>query len=272
MLKTRVLTALVLLPAALALVFLASAPVFAVVISVIAMIGAFEFRALANLGRIAGIGLLVLQAAILFWLAWSWPGWTPDPVPVFQLACLAWAVMFVQVATYRPGRKPDMLFRIRGFLNALGVITLGWIALAWLRAQPEGAWWFLLLLLAVISADVGAYFTGRAVGGRKLAPGISPGKTMAGLFGGLALALVVTPLAAWLIPALEPAPLGMATLGLVTAAASVGGDLFISMHKRVAGLKDTGRIFPGHGGMLDRLDSLLAAAPFFALVKLLLGL
>ena len=95
---------------------------------------------------------------------------------------------------------------------------------------------------------------------------------MAGLYGGVVAAAIVPVLSVWAIPALDAKLLAVAALGVLTALVSVGGDLFISMHKRTVGLKDTGKIFPGHGGILDRLDSLIAGAPFFVLGKLLLGL
>ncbi len=280
MLKIRILTALVLLPAAIYLLFGMSSLAFAAVAAILVMVGCWEFRRLAGLGTGPGTWLLLaLEAGVLAWLFLDWQNWTRDPVPVFALACLAWGVMFMQLWSWQPERKVDTAWRIRGFLNAFGVMTLGWMSLTWLRvgdAAPgepsNGEWWLLLLLLTIWAADVGAYFTGRAVGGAKLAPKISPGKTRAGLYGGLVLAAIIAPTAAWLIPALPTAPLQITLLAIVTALASVGGDLFISLHKRTVGIKDTGRIFPGHGGVLDRLDSLLAGAPFFVLGKLLAGL
>ncbi|KAA9129607.1 phosphatidate cytidylyltransferase [Marinihelvus fidelis] len=273
MLRTRIITALVLLPAAFFLLFGMSAMAFGYVAAGLVMVGCWEFRQLAGLGNgPATWVMLLIQAALLYALARYWSSWTADPMAVFLMACLAWGVMFVQIWSWTPDRRVDASWRARGFLTAIGVMTLGWMSLAWLRMEPNGEWWVLLLLLTIWAADVGAYFSGRAIGGAKLAPRISPGKTRAGLYGGLLTAAVVAPLAAWLIPALPFAPLALVPLALVTALVSVGGDLFISLHKRTVGLKDTGRIFPGHGGVLDRLDSLLAGAPFFVLGKLLAGL
>ena len=122
------------------------------------------------------------------------------------------------------------------------------------------------------AADTGAYFAGRAFGKKKLAPRISPGKTRAGLLGGLVLAPLVALLAAKSMPIESIDPLRLVLLSLVTAVVSVGGDLMISMHKRTSGFKDSGSLLPGHGGILDRLDSLLAASPFFALGLLVSGI
>jgi len=129
----------------------------------------------------------------------------------------------------------------------------------------------LLLLLIVWAADTGAYFAGRRFGNSKLAPQISPGKTRAGLYGGLLLAPLVALLAVHMMPIEKIEALPLILLSLVTALVSVGGDLLISMHKRTSGFKDSGNLLPGHGGVLDRLDSLLAAAPFFALGLLVAG-
>ncbi len=272
MLRTRVLTALALLPAAFLLVFWMPAAGFAAAVALLLLAGSWEFRRLAALDRgPAGWALPALQGTLFAFLAWQWPRWTPDPAAVFQLVCIAWLLMFAQLRFYRPGKKPDRSYRVRGFLNALGVLTFGWMALAWLRFEPQGEWWILVLLLVIWAADIGAYFAGRRFGSRRLAPNISPKKTTAGLWGGLALAAVAAAVAVSLIPPLGANALVMAAIGLATATASAGGDLFISMHKRTVGCKDTGSIFPGHGGMLDRLDSLLAGAPFFALGKLLAG-
>jgi phosphatidate cytidylyltransferase len=129
----------------------------------------------------------------------------------------------------------------------------------------------LLLLLTVWAADVGAYFAGKIFGKTRLAPHISPGKTRAGLVGGLFLAPLVTLLAANLMPLGHIEAVYLILLSFVTALVSVGGDLMISLHKRTSGFKDSGNLLPGHGGILDRLDSLLVASPFFALGLLILG-
>lgn len=271
MLRTRILTALVLLPAAYLLVFHTSPRVFAWITAGLLLVGTWEFRRLASLGAGGGVVLVLAQVALLATLARYWQDWSADPLAPFMWACTAWLLLLAQLYRHRPDQATDRRFRLRGTLNALVAITLAWVALSWLRQEPEGRWWLLTLLLVIWAADVGAYFTGRAFGKHRLAPAISPGKTREGLYGGLLLAALVAALAAWLLPQLGAAPLALALVGVTTALVSVGGDLFISMHKRTVGVKDSGRIFPGHGGVLDRLDSLLAGAPFFALGKLLAG-
>jgi phosphatidate cytidylyltransferase len=124
--------------------------------------------------------------------------------------------------------------------------------------------------LIVWAADTGAYFAGKTFGKQKLAPQISPGKTRAGLLGGLIAAPLIALLATSLMPMATIERSELILLSLATALASVAGDLVISLHKRTSGCKDSGNLLPGHGGVLDRLDSLLAAGPFFALGLLLL--
>jgi phosphatidate cytidylyltransferase len=272
-LRTRVLTALVLLPIALAAIFLLAPSHFRLAAGLLLLVGSWEFHRLAGLPAFpGGVLLLALQATLLGLLLTTWNEWTASPIPPFALACAAWGFLLVQIWRYEPGLPPDGGYRALACFNALVAITGGWAALSWLRMEPAGSWWILLLLLTIWAADIGAYFTGRAIGGRKLAPRISPGKTWAGFFGGVISAAVVAVVAGSLVPQIEAHPLPLALLGGVTALVSIGGDLFISMHKRTVGLKDTGSIFPGHGGVLDRLDSLLAGAPFFVLGKLLAGL
>ncbi|MCG8434327.1 MAG: phosphatidate cytidylyltransferase, partial [Gammaproteobacteria bacterium] len=146
-----------------------------------------------------------------------------------------------------------------------GVLALVpcWAAITALHdRQPQG-WQLLLFLLVLIwAADIGAYFAGKAWGKNKLAPNISPGKTWEGVFGGLAASLAAALLANyWLgFPLLIILP-----LVVILVALSVVGDLSESMLKRQAHIKDSGSLFPGHGGVLDRLDSLLATAPMFLL-------
>jgi phosphatidate cytidylyltransferase len=136
------------------------------------------------------------------------------------------------------------------------------------RVSP---WWLMYLFALVWGADTGAYFAGRAFGKHKLAPAVSPGKTIEGMVGGIVLTMTVM-VAVGVFRELSPLRFAaFAGLSLLTVLASVLGDLLESMVKRQAGVKDSGTIFPGHGGALDRIDSLTSAAPVFALGWLLSG-
>jgi len=160
----------------------------------------------------------------------------------------------------------------RGWVIALaGLLALvpAWVALTRMaEAWPRGAQWVLFILTLVFAADTGAYFAGHAFGRVKLAPQVSPGKTWEGVVGGMVFAAVVGFAGSrWF--GLSPA--GFVPLCLAAAAFSVVGDLTESMFKRAAGLKDSGRLFPGHGGVLDRVDGVLAATPVMCLGLLWLG-
>jgi phosphatidate cytidylyltransferase len=134
----------------------------------------------------------------------------------------------------------------------------------------HGAYALLFLFVLIWGADSGAYFAGKAFGKTKLLPRVSPGKSWQGLFGGLLLTGLISPALFWILPTPHPRFFVVLTLCWITVLFSVLGDLFESMLKRNVGLKDSGRLFPGHGGLLDRIDSLTAAAPIFALGSLVM--
>ena len=263
MLKTRVLTALVIFPVTLAVVFLAPPLVFKGIIAILLMTGCHEFGRICSLPARSANILMILQAALFAALFFAWDIITPHAVPILAAACIAWLVLFTRLATFRPDAKPDDSYRRFGFAAALVALTSCWFALCWLHEQPRGEYVLFLLLLIIWASDTGAYFAGVKFGRNKLAPSISPKKTWEGVYGGLLLAL----LAAWLWsgPAMHLGIdlLPLAAISIITTATSIGGDLFISLHKRTVKLDDAGNLFPGHGGVLDRVDSLVFTAPLF---------
>lgn len=271
MLKTRILTSIVLVPLALALVFATSLEWFGLVFVLLMLVASVEFRRLGGMQKgVSGWLMVAVQALLLSLLFWNAESVPPHAIALLSAACMVWLLMLLRLLVYRPEAPLDFQYRIISFACSLAALTFAWIALYVLRSEPGGSWWILVMLLVIWSADSGAYFTGRALGRRKLAPQISPSKTWEGLAGGLLAALLVGLAAVYFIPGIDMPQGRMIVLILVTALISVGGDLFISLHKRKSGFKDSGAIFPGHGGILDRFDSLLAAAPFFTLGKLLL--
>jgi phosphatidate cytidylyltransferase len=156
-------------------------------------------------------------------------------------------------------------------VNVLGLIYLPFLLghFIWLRYLPQGELWVLWLLIVIFAGDTGAFYVGQALGKSKLYPQVSPGKTWAGAWGGVILALVIGMLAGkWLFPEVNLLALG--GLALVLALLGLLGDLFESMLKRQTQVKDAGQLLPGHGGMLDRLDSLLFAAPAVLYARLFL--
>jgi len=272
MLKQRVITALLLLPLVMAAIFMAPAPWFLLLLALILLGGSREYARLAGVSSYpSGYLLVLIQATILAALVFYKDYWSINILLYLSACCIAWILLFIRLPLHRPGLQLDNAYRVISLVTAIASITTGWFALAWIRVQPEGSWLILLLLLIVWAADTGAYFSGRAFGKKKLAPNISPGKTLAGLYGGLIAAPVIALIAAKLMPIEAIEPVRLILLSVVTALVSVGGDLMISLHKRISGHKDSGNLLPGHGGILDRLDSLLAAAPFFALGLLFPG-
>ncbi|MBS63039.1 MAG: hypothetical protein CMN27_08815 [Salinisphaera sp.] len=149
--------------------------------------------------------------------------------------------------------------------TATGLLTLvaAVAAVTYLHQSDQGALLLLAFFFLVWAADTGAYIAGRTFGRHKLAPAVSPGKTREGAVGGVVAAMVFAGLGAWVLGFGEARLVGFVLLGAWVAVISIVGDLTISMFKRHAGIKDSGTLFPGHGGVLDRLDSVLAAAPWF---------
>lgn len=265
MLKIRILTALVIFPATVAAVFLSPSWVFRLIIAVVLLTGSWEFRRLANLSNAAGGAMWALQILLMALMIFFWPVLKSAPVAILGAGAGAWLLMFGRLAFYRDGEAPGARYRQLGFLSALSASTFCWYALSWLHDLERGPWIIFLLLLIIWASDVGAYFSGKLLGKTKLAAVISPKKTWEGVIGGTLLAIAAAFAWSYPIAGLPISAAALAGLSVLTTLTSVGGDLFISMHKRTVGLKDTGTIFPGHGGVLDRYDSLLAGAPFFAL-------
>ncbi len=261
----RLLTAVVFGGLLLALLLWAPAWVCAVLIVLVILDAAWEWTALLRLASPVARAAYVLTTGASLALAW-WATATPTALQLLLgLAALWWLIAAGWVV-----RAPHRHASLAGGVLA-GLITLVPAGVALLRLRldwPEGLRWVLAALFLVWTADTGAYFAGRWLGRRKLAPLVSPGKTWEGAAGGL---LLVGLLAAWAAPLLAMPRLPFAALCLVVGCFSIVGDLIESLFKRHAGLKDSGRLLPGHGGMLDRIDSLLAAAPLLMLGAGLLG-
>jgi phosphatidate cytidylyltransferase len=253
-----------------AAVLLLSTPWVALVFALVVVLGAWEWTRLAGVDGTWRWGYLALIAAAL---AVLW--WLPALIPwVLGAAVLWWgllAVLLFRVRAVAPVESPDPA------LLALGVLVLAapWAALIHLHGRgigaAEGPLLVLGLLVLIWIADTAAYFSGRRWGRAKLAPVLSPGKTHAGLYGGLIGACLFGAVAAWAAGLGWGAGLLLVGVCAMTAFVSVVGDLFESLLKRRRALKDSGRLLPGHGGILDRIDSLTAAAPLFALGVLWLG-
>jgi len=264
-LMQRIITAVVLV-AVLLLVFFVLPPVAGLgVLGFFVVVAAWEwsgFLALHALGpRLAYVAVLVaLVAGLLLFF--------PDRgalMPLLWLSLAWWLCAFIWVMRY-----PTPIRRDVGALCGILVIVPAWVGIVTLiEAGDSGPAYVLFVLALVWAADIGAYFVGRRWGRAKLAPSVSPGKTWEGVIGGLIAAAAAAACGAlWF----GESPLILVPLGLAVGAISVVGDLTVSMFKRNAGLKDSGNLFPGHGGVLDRVDSVTAAVPLFVFAFVRLGL
>ena len=217
---------------------------------------AIEWIALCGRRVVSPAGLSLVVCALAAWIM---------AVQGHAGAAFGFTVMATPVI-WRTGFRGPLAWRLAVGLPYIG---FGTVALVWLRDMPgTGLIDVLLLLLIVWSSDIGAYMAGRAIGGAKLAPSISPGKTRSGAIGGLVAATLVGACAAWGFGASVWALILLAALLSVI---SQGGDLLESYIKRCSGVKDSGWLIPGHGGLFDRLDGLLTAAPAAAMLAFALG-
>lgn len=262
MLKTRVLTALAMVAVVLGAIFGLSNTPFAIISGLVILgVGGWEASRLCGSVPKPVIWLYPMALVTAGLGLWFGPQDTPQTLWLSVVA-VAWLIPMGWLGHPKTGHHPTVI----GVLLAL-ILSGAWLSIVVLHAQNP--WLIIWVLVIVAGADIGAYFTGRAIGGAKLAPQISPGKTWAGAWGGLIAAAVLAPLGARLLPIDVPFLLPqMALLGGLLAVISIIGDLFISLLKRQAGLKDSSALLPGHGGILDRLDSLGAALPFFTLALL----
>jgi phosphatidate cytidylyltransferase len=272
MLLQRTLTALLLIPLAMAIILWPGTPVFAAIVALAFLVGAWEWSRLSGMTRASTrITVLVALAAIL---AAAW--WPREPRLWGALAAIGvlwWLVACAWLRNFAFAAAPTPENRRIKLLAGLFVMVPAWAGVVLIhRAPPHGHWWTFLALTIVWAADIGAYFAGRFFGKRKLAPQISPGKTWAGVYGAFAAAGVVVVAGGWMLGVHDLRLVGLVGLAACTVAASIVGDLIESLMKRHAKMKDSGQIFPGHGGLLDRLDSVFAALPVFAIGLWLLGI
>jgi phosphatidate cytidylyltransferase len=273
MLLQRAITAAILAPLVILVILFASTAVFAAVAAAAFLAALWEWSRLSGLKSVSLQVVWLIASAALF--AWLWTARFTAVAPVaIGLGVLWWLVACAWLRHFAYGAAPTQENRALKLLAGAFVIFPAWVALITLHAGlPHGHGLALLALVIVWAADIGAYFSGRTFGKRKLAPQISPGKTWAGAYGALAAGVLVTALGGWWLLDVRGAQLaGLAVLAAVTVSASILGDLIESLMKRHAQVKDSGTMIPGHGGMMDRLDSVFAALPVFAAGAMLLNL
>ena len=288
MLIYRLFTAVILAAVFLLTLFAPSPLVFVSFCLLALIVGAWEWSGLAELKKNIQKILFVTSAALLMLLVANVAGFIHfsgiDLIAVVEgqyfiqillsLGVAFWFCMLLILLGY-PRSQRLIKARLTRLLMGVILLVVAWISLLYLRYQADGQFWVIYIVAVVAAADVGGYFFGKMFGSRKLAPLVSPGKTWEGFVGGLIVSqLLALGLFAYFSSS-EQSPLPPLTIFLLVtallAAVSVLGDLLESLLKRGCGLKDSGSILPGHGGVLDRLDGLVAALPVFAFIFMLQG-
>jgi phosphatidate cytidylyltransferase len=277
MTRTRLLAAMIMTPLAIALVLFLDTPWLVACAAVLFLSGLWEWFRLAEIDdTLHRSVLLVANLALMVAIVWASRSGTGYSFVLFQVATVVgvvwWLLSLLWLKNYSFASDHDTHARM--FKLAAGTLAVvpAWCALALIHGgQPNGHRWLLIALLVIWGADTGAYFAGRRFGKHKLSPRISPNKTIEGLVGGMVASVVIALIAAPFAGASVAQLPWVALVVVVTVLFSVVGDLFESLLKRHVGAKDSGDLIPGHGGILDRIDSVLAALPVFALGKGLLG-
>jgi phosphatidate cytidylyltransferase len=277
MTQVRLVAALIMAPVAIAAILLLPTQWMMALAAVVFLIGLWEWFDLAEVeDTLARTVLLVANLALMVAIVWASRSASGYSYVLFKLASVFgvvwWLVALGWLQNYSFASNHQSWARM--FKLAAGALAVipAWCALGWIHgAEPNGHLWLFTALAIVWAADSGAYFAGRQFGKRKLAPTVSPNKTIEGLIGGV-VAGVVVGLGGALLAGATGAQLPLVALvALAATLASVVGDLFESLLKRHAGVKDSGNLIPGHGGILDRIDGVLAALPVFALGKDMFG-
>jgi len=269
LLKSRVITAVVLSCVFVTVLVFGSWQAFAILVGIAFSAAAWEWSNLSGISRHSlriGYAFITTGLGISVFM-WIHETDTSSSLKYFLLmASTWWAVALLWVQGYPSSAILWKSSAVRALMGWL-VLIPAWVALVFLRRMDHGAWIVSLIVVIVAAADVGAYFSGKRFGKRKLASNVSPGKSWEGVWGGMLMSLL---LGSVMIYANSSFTFGAWILALIlpTAMVSVVGDLLESMLKRHRGIKDSSSLLPGHGGVLDRIDGLVAGIPIFTLVFL----
>ena len=268
MLKQRILTALILAPIMIGGIFYLPVPEFMIFIGVITALGAWEW---ANLSGITNkVGRVVYAAVVALILLGLQHFDLEQESEVLYGALVWWVLALILVATH-PKLTPLWKSTPVRLLMGLVILVPMWVGFVQIKSYPYSDYLMLYVMFLVWGADVGAYFAGRTFGKRKLAPNVSPGKTWEGVYGGLATTMLFAVIAGLILQSKTMMDLSVKqwvllfAITLAVTVVSVVGDLVESMVKRHRGIKDSSNLLPGHGGVMDRIDSMTAALPIFAL-------
>ena len=276
MLKQRVITALVLAPLMICGIFFLPLFEFGIFVGLIAVVAAWEWADLAGFKKQPSRGFYAISVGVAIVISQQLL-WQDPHYNVYALVAGGawWLLALAFVLSYPNSATLWNSLSVRSVLGFLVLVPM-WVGLVYLKEQAHSHWLIVYVMLLIWGADTGAYITGKLWGKSKLAPNVSPGKSWAGFYGGLATSILVAVVFAYLWNAYietihQNDLLKLLIIAVVTTLASVLGDLTESMFKRQRGIKDSSKLLPGHGGVLDRIDSMTAAVPVFALLHVLLN-
>lgn len=276
MLKQRIITGLILAPIAIGGIFFLEPFAFSWFIGFVIAVGAWEWANLAGFTKqVERFGFSACIALLLYVSSFA------NVKYLLGASVLGWCFALYFITQY-PQKTNLWSSRIKRLLIGVFVLIPAWKALVYIRGadvagfqyggqEISSLWLILYIMFIVWGADVGAYFAGKTWGNKKLAPSVSPGKSWAGVYGGLATTVLFALGASSLLEMSLANTLILVVFTLITGSISVVGDLFESMLKRHRGIKDSSQLLPGHGGVLDRVDSLTAAAPVLTFLLIIAG-
>jgi len=266
MLKQRILTAVILIPLVVWGILFQSTQVIALIYAVLILQGSWEWSRLSGVNQVVIRAIYVACIAALLWYLFkSGIGDSRLMLENAWLAVIWWCVAFVWILIPTlASQKNNLVVLLKLFVGVL-VLTPSWYALANIHSLTgDGPVWLLYGLVLIWIADSGAYFAGRAWGKHKLAPVVSPGKTWEGAMGGFVLVAIYAWVSSvWWLPVNAPQQYLFIGLSMALVPVSILGDLLESLMKRQSGIKDSGNLLPGHGGVMDRIDSMTAVMPVY---------
>lgn len=274
MLKQRIITGLILAPIAIGGIFFLPPFEFSLFIGFIIAVGGWEWANLAGFSKqTERVGFAAFISLLLYLSTFI------HSTYVLAASVFGWVVSLYLITQY-PNKKDLWECRFRRLLIGIFVLVPAWAGLVAIRETDVLTYGFqrvdvryliLYIMFIVWGADVGAYFSGKAWGNKKLAPNVSPGKSWAGVYGGLATTALFAIIASLMLEMSISDTMLLLVITLITGVFSVVGDLLESMLKRHRGIKDSSQLLPGHGGVLDRVDSLTAAVPVLTFLLILVG-
>jgi len=273
MLKQRLITAAILIPLVVWAVFASSLTTFTTLIVAVALLAAWEWHQMIGIQSPGMRVMLAVDLIIVLYLAIT----QLNPYFIISIGILIWLIALVLVLGFSNKSLAERLShvfknKVYGAISSILILTVFVVSSITLKAFSEvGAFLFFFVMVTVWLADTGGYFAGKRYGKHALAPAVSPNKTWEGVAGGVLLASIWAIGVYWVKTPTTITLFEWLLLAVVTVAVSIVGDLFESLYKRAFSVKDSGSLLPGHGGILDRIDSIIAAVPVFTFLVLIMG-